>query len=244
MDLNAYFEMAETETRHWWYAGRRAVLASLISQFNLPAETKILDVGTGTGGNLHMLSAFGNVSALEMNTTARSIAVEKTGGQFDIRAGYCPRDIPFSDKKFDLICLIDVLEHIQEDVATLIVMRRLLTEKGKIIVTVPAYRWLWSVHDEILQHKRRYSAKLLRMKASAAGFQIEKMSYFNTLLFPFEVTVRITDRLLGRSSASGTSIPPSHVNMLFRQVFSAERFLLRKLNFPFGLSLLAILYTD
>lgn len=244
MDPDAYLEMADTEARHWWFAGRRAVLASLISKINLPSKARILEVGCGTGGNLQMLSAFGSVSALEMNEKARSIASKKTGGRFDIRAGCCPMNIPFSEEKFDLICLIDVLEHIKEDVETLIAVKRLLAKKGRIVLTVPAYSWLWSVHDEFLHHKRRYSAKALWAKALAAGLQLERMSYFNTLLFPLAAAVRIKDRMLGSSSASGTRIPSPFFNVLFYQVFSAERFLLSKLNLPFGVSLLAILYSD
>src|SRR5665811_2607027 len=107
--------MAHTEEHHWWFVGRRAILASLISNMGLPNEAQILELGSGTGGNLSMLSDFGRVSALEMDPTARSIATEKTGGCFDIRAGFCPADIPFPTATFDLVCLFDVLEHIEED---------------------------------------------------------------------------------------------------------------------------------
>ncbi len=244
MNPNAYLEMADTETRHWWFAGRRSVAASLILKLDLPADAKILEIGSGTGGNLQMLAAFGKVSALEMDVTARSIAAEKTGGHFDIRAGFCPTDIPFSGEKFDLICFFDVLEHIEEDVETLVAVKRLLAEDGRVLVTVPAYRWLWTTCDEFLHHKRRYSASELRGKVSAAGLRLEKISYFNTLLFPLAVAVRFTDRLLGSSFASGTGMPPFPLNALFRQILGAERFLLGNLNLPFGVSLLAILRAE
>ena len=240
----AYLEMAETEAHHWWFAGRRSVMACLISKFNLPAEARILEIGSGTGGNLLMLSAFGRVSALEMDAVARSISAEKTGGRFDIRAGRCPMDIPFLGEKFNLICLFDVLEHIEEDVATLVAIKKLLADGGRVLITVPAYRWLWSAHDEFLHHKRRYSALELREKATTAGLQVEKISYFNTLLFPIVAVARLVDRLLGSLSASGTKIPYPLINGFFRQLFSAERFLLPNLNLPFGVSLLAILRAE
>jgi SAM-dependent methyltransferase len=241
MSPDAYLEMADTEARHWWFSGRRAVLSYLIGNLDLPANARILEIGSGTGGNLQMLSSYGQVSALEMDATARSIASEKTGGRFDIRAGLCPRDIPFAGEKFDLVCLFDVLEHIDEDVETLIAVKGLLAERGLVLITVPAYGWLWSAHDEFLHHKRRYSADELRQKVIASGLQPIKISYFNTFLFPLAAAVRFKDRLLGNSSASGTSVPPEPINRLFSTLFGSERFVLGHFNLPFGVSLLGLL---
>jgi SAM-dependent methyltransferase len=241
MNPDAYVEMADTEARHWWFAGRRAVSASLIAGLKLPREARILEVGSGTGGNLAMLASFGTVSALEMNATARAIAARKTGGRFDIRAGLCPADIPFAGETFDLICLFDVLEHIDEDVATLAALKERLAANGRILLTVPANDWLWSTHDEFLHHKRRYSAAGLRAAVTAAGLRLDRMSYFNTLLFPLAALVRLKDRLLGRPSTSGRDVPARPVNWLLRQTFGMERFLLRLFRLPFGVSLFAIL---
>jgi SAM-dependent methyltransferase len=241
MNPDAYLEMADTEDRHWWFAGRRAVLSHLIGTFGLPQSARILEIGSGTGGNLEMLSTFGQVSAFEMDERARLIAMEKTGDRFEILSGVCPTDIPFVDAKFDLICLFDVLEHIDEDVETLIALKGLLAEGGRVLLTVPAYRWLWSSHDKFLHHKRRYSAVELRNKAMTSGFRLAKMSYFNTLLFPIAAIVRLKDRLIGSSKPSGTEIPPVFVNRLFIKLFGLERFVLEKINLPFGVSLLCVL---
>lgn len=242
MHPSAYREMAETEGRHWWFTGRRAILASLIGRLGLPREARIVEIGCGTGGNLEMLSAFGRVSALETDAGARAIAIEKTAGRFDIRPGACPRDIPFQPASYDLVCLFDVLEHIEEDVATLQAVRGLLAPGGQAVVSVPAYRWLWSAHDEFLHHKRRYSAGELRGKIAAAGLRIRTFTYFNTLLFPLAAAARVKDRLLQKERASGTAVPPEPVNRLLHATFSAERFIAGRLPLPFGVSLLAVLH--
>lgn len=243
MSPDAYLEMAKTESRHWWFCGRRQILTRILSGLVLPKKSRILEIGSGTGGNLTMLAAFGQVSALEMDDTARTLATQKTGGVFDIREGHCPEKIPFQGERFDLICLFDVLEHIPDDEATLAALPGLLNTGGKVILSVPAYRWLWGAHDEYLHHKRRYSAKELKQKLDAAGFEIETLTYFNTLLFPLAALVRLKERLTGSQQASGGAIPTEPVNSVLRYVFALERYLLPHLKLPFGVSLLAVLKT-
>ena len=114
-----------------------------------------------------MLAEFGEISALEMDSNARAIASKKTNNLYDIRAGYCPDEIPFRDQRFDLICMFDVLEHIEHDTETLMAIKKLLTKHGRILITVPAYQWLYGAHDEFLHHKRRYSANQLKKNNSS-----------------------------------------------------------------------------
>ena len=241
MSPEAYLKMAQTEASHWWFTGRRAILHSTLSGLGLPPNSRILEIGSGTGGNLEMLAGFGKVSGLEMDDTARAISAEKTGGRFDIRSGRCPSHIPFCDEKFDLICLFDVLEHIEEDEETLLALKGLLAKGGRMLITVPAYDFLWSGHDEFLHHKRRYSSAELRQKAVAAGLRVERFTHFNALLFPLACVMRLKDRLLKSSNSSGAEIPPAPFNSLFRGLFSSERFLLSRGDLPVGMSLLAVL---
>lgn len=243
MNPAAYLEMAQIESKHWWFLGRRVIFSKTIERLNLPQNSKILEVGCGTGGNLEMLAKFGNVSALEINAYARMLAEEKTAYRYNINTGHCPDAIPFREKSFDLICLFDVLEHIEQDAETLATLKQLLTKQGRILITVPAYRWLWGVHDEFLHHKRRYSATKLRQKVISAGFYPIKISYFNTLLFPLAAILRIKDKLQRNAVSTGTAVPSIFINKLCMVLFSGEHFLLKYFNFPFGLSLLCVAET-
>jgi len=240
----AYIEMAETEDQHWWYVARRSIIGTVLEGLNLPQGARILEVGSGTSGNLDLLARFGRVSAIEMDDTARQISAEKTGGRFDIRAGVCPADIPFSDEKFDLICMFDVLEHIDESSQTLAVLRERLAPGGRILVTVPAYQWMWSVHDEFVHHKRRYTAGKLIGEAAPAGLAAERITHFNMFLVPLAAAMRLVDTLAGRKSASGIGTPGPFINGLFRTIFGSEAGLLKHINLPFGLSLMAVLKAD
>jgi len=241
MSPEAYLEMAETEAEHWWFKGRRDVLLAVLRQLGLPAGARVLEVGSGTGGNLPMLEQFGCVHGLEMDATARMLTDRKTGGRFDIRAGRCPDEIPFQNQRFDLICFFDCLEHIADDIGSLQQMRKLLAPGGAIVLTVPAYQWLWSSHDVFLHHHRRYSRASLERCARAAGYTVERASYFNTLLFPVAVAARWLDKLTRRARSSGDAVPPRAVNSLLYRILRSESRWLPERSLPYGMSLLAVL---
>lgn len=244
MSPDAYLEMAETEADHWWFRGRRNVLQAVLRRLALPPNARVLEVGSGTGGNLAMLAGFGTVSGLEMDSTARALCARKTAGRFDIRAGRCPDDVPFGaepSERFDLICFFDCLEHIGDDVGSLARMQSLLAPGGVIVLTVPACPRLWSAHDVFLRHYRRYSRATLTRCIEAAGYNVERISYFNTLLFPLAAAARWLARLTGFNGATGAPVPAQPLNAALYALFSAERHWLVRGGLPFGLSLLAVL---
>jgi SAM-dependent methyltransferase len=240
MNPRAYREMAEIEATHWWFRGRRAILARIIEGLGLPPDSSILELGAGTGGNLAMLSAFGRVRAMEMDAAARAIAAARLPG-IDVRGGSLPSEIPFAGEKFDLVCLFDVLEHVDRDIDALLAIRELLTDGGCLLITVPAYQWLWTGHDDLLQHKRRYTAAMLRERVRASGYQEVRMTYFNSLLFPASLLARFVDRWRKSESPIGVKVPAAPINGLLARIFGCERLLLPRLRLPFGVSLLCVL---
>jgi SAM-dependent methyltransferase len=240
LNPKAYLEMAEIESSHWWFRGRRAITASILEPFFTNERLKILEVGCGTGGNLEMLGALGEVSAFEIDPTALQIANLKTNWKFKIKHGACPHQIPFESMKFDLICMFDVLEHISDDLDSLISLRKLLMPNGKIVITVPAYQWLYGPHDIFLHHKRRYTSTELIKLASAANLRVIKTSYFNSILFPPIALIRILQKSLKANTYSSTKLPLPFLNSMLRFIFSIERYLLRYVDIPFGLSIIGI----
>jgi SAM-dependent methyltransferase len=240
MNPEAYVDMAATESAHWWFCARRKILGCIVGMIGLPRQARILEVGSGTGGNLLMLSQHGTVSALEMDENARRVSSEKTHGQFTIRAGNCPDNIPFQGERFDLICMFDVLEHIEQDVETLAALREHLAPGGRMLITVPAYQWLWSAHDMVLHHKRRYTARSLREIFRQSRLHVDRLSYFNTLLLPLTALARLKDRIVSRKKSSGTEIPSPLINATLRAIFASERHMLASFNLPAGVSLFGI----
>jgi SAM-dependent methyltransferase len=234
-----YDEMAAVQERHWWFAARRRILSTVINTLALPMQPDILEIGCGTGGNLAMLASFGNLCAVEYNDGARRLAERLC--VCPVLTGGLPGSMPFDNHRFDLICLLDVLEHIADDGAALGHAARLLKPSGRVLVTVPAYAWLWSAHDDVHHHYRRYTAGMLSRLAMASGLTIFRLGYFNTLLFPMIATARLAGKLTGRDTRSDASLPPTWLNALLTGMFGLERHIVRKTLFPFGASVMAVL---
>lgn len=238
MERIVYERMAELDERHWWYRARRDVLAALIERkIKLPPKAKLLEIGCGTGHNLQMLARFGEVDGIELDDEARAIATKRVGKP--IGASPLPDLAGVPNAQYDLVAVLDVIEHVDEDVRSLATIAAKLRPGGKILITVPAHQWMWSAHDTVNHHKRRYSAKSLRKAIEQAGLTVGLLSPFNSLLFPLAAGARIAGRLLGKDS-SDDAMPPAPVNSLFKMVFGLERYAIGRVPFPPGVSLVAI----
>ena len=239
MDRAAYLAMDAIERSHWWYVGRRKVLASLIARkVPLPPKPRLLDAGCGTGGNLAFLSQFGTLEACEYDSEARAVARQKSA--INVVPAAFPHDLEEIGKDFDLITLLDVLEHVEDDVSTLRVLGDRLAINGRLLVTVAAIPQLWSAHDEIHHHLRRYTGKTLKRTVQSSGLSIHAIGYFNSWLFPLAVVDRLASRLSGRDEANLT-IPPPWLNVALEKVFASEAWIVGNMPFPIGLSLYAVI---
>ena len=240
MDRAAYTSMSEQEGDHWWFVARRAIIDSLIrSHVPLPDDARILEAGCGTGGNLALLAAHGALDALEYDPQARALAAAR-GIARRVEPGMLPDAIGFGDTSYDMIALLDVLEHVDDDVGSLRALGGRLAQGGRILLTVPAVPWLWSDHDALHHHKRRYTHERLVAVAQEAGLAVQASGYFNTLLFPLAVAQRMTHQLFRREAALDAR-PAPWLNRGLERIFAAERHLLGRLRFPIGLSLYAAL---
>jgi SAM-dependent methyltransferase len=238
MDPSLYRQMAETQQHHWWFAARRYILERLLKRL-VHAPVSILEIGCGPGGNLALLSGFGKVCAVEMDEYAMGEA-RKAAPQAEIRFGWLPDNMPFGERRFELVCLFDVLEHVEDDQGALNCVFRMVEQGGVVLLTVPAFQWLFGAHDQAHHHFRRYTAGRLRLLAERAGFRVKRLGYFNTLLFPLVVALRLTAKLgHGRSADSAMPTPP--LNRLLFRIFAAEAWVAARMFFPFGVSAIAVL---
>ncbi len=235
MDRAVYDRMAQIDRDHWWFVGRRRIIAALIARFRpTPAPLMILEVGCGTGSNIAMLRAFGEVEAIEPDDGARALSERRTG--LSIKSGYLPH-VPLDDARYDLIVLLDVLEHIPDDLAALAALRPKLAPGGRLLLTVPALPGLWSGHDVAHHHQRRYTARALEAVVAQAGFRTLHRAAFNSLLLPAIVAVRLVNKLLRREGGDADALPPRPLNRMLAALFGAERHAAVRGLLPLGVSI-------
>lgn len=239
MDPHIYQQMRSLEDQHWWFSGRRQIVGQMLASIDLPKQTRILDAGCGTGGNLNFLSQFGEVTGVELDDGAAALARER--GSWPILKGSLPDKMPFAEQQFDLIVLLDVLEHIDDDSTSLRTLQNLLAPGGYMVLTVPAFPFLWSPHDEEHHHKRRYRSAGLQEVIKSAGLRLQYISYFNTWLFPLVAAIRLVRRLFPASEVGrDVELPKPAVNRMLKALFSSERHWIGRHRMPFGVSLLAV----
>lgn len=238
MERIVYQQMAELDERHWWYRARRKVLAELIRrEVQPPANAKILEIGCGTGHNLAMLGEFGHVDGLELDDEARSISEKRLGRT--VMSAPLPELAGVPSHHYDLIGAFDVIEHVDDDAAALASIATRLKSGGKFVMAVPAHQWMWTAHDVVNHHKRRYSKHALKRLIEASPMKLTKIGYFNSLLFPLAVAERAASKLRNKENAD-VRLPTALLNVTFEKVFAAERYLVGRLPLPPGLSLFAV----
>ena len=238
MERVVYDRMAELDELHWWYRARRQVLQALIERVvDPPRGANILEVGCGTGHNLAMLGRFGKVDAIEVDAEARAFAEKRTGRP--VSSAPLPALPGIERGHYDLVAALDVVEHIADDRAAVEALASCLKPGGKLLITVPAHQWMWSAHDELNHHKRRYSKRALARLIEGSPLKLDRIGYFNSLLFPLAVGARMASKLTGRGG-DDDSLPPRPLNYLFERVFGAERRLIGTVPLPPGLSLFAV----
>lgn len=241
MDIEAYEEMIELQDQHWWFVGRQKVIESFLDMEKMAkAGSQVLEIGCGVGGNVNLLGGSASYLGIDMHLPAVEYCKEK----YPQHNFNCSRieDMPdeLKSSNFNSIYFLDVLEHLDQDLEVLKSARVFLQIGGKMLITVPAFNFLWSPHDEFVHHVRRYTKNSLKLTLEKAGYKVERISYFNYILFPLALIQRIGMKLTRKKLSRHISTPPYLINTFFERVFAFEAKLLKFVNLPVGLSIIAV----
>lgn len=230
------------DPNHWWFRARRDIFAKLLDELSpLPEGARILDVGPGSGVNLPVLAPRGRVTVLDISDFSLQTC-RRDGAHSVVQADACRP--PFADGSFDLVCALDVFEHLPDDQTAMAECLRVLKPGGVLLTTVPAFPMLWGRQDVLAMHQRRYRKPEFRDRLRRAGFELERLSYFNTLLFAPILAVRLAMRPFLRWSQKGGSdlgmAMPFGIDRVLHRVFAAERGWLVRRDLPVGVSILGL----
>jgi SAM-dependent methyltransferase len=238
LDELIYDKLYREEDWHWWFRGRRAVIRSLIERAGVPASPRILDAGCGTGRNLIELGALGTTAGVD--ASAQAVEYCRRRGLEHVHRSSV-ESMPFEDSSFDLVLMADVLEHISDDHGALRELHRVCSPEGALVLTVPAYRWMWSQHDESHHHKRRYTRRELLDRLRAAGWSPQLATYFNSVLLPPIGLVRLLARRGKPRERGDTDLTPGALNSVLGLPMRMEAALIRAgVRFPAGVSIGAV----
>jgi len=238
MQSHHYPILYQVEDTHWWYVGRRRIIQALVEKISTKLKTqRILDVGCGTGANLKMLAAYGKAEGVDISPQAVDFCHER--GLNSVKLGAIEQ-LPYESDSFELVTALDVIEHLDDDIAGLREMRRVLCRDGRLLVFVPAFMFLWGVQDDVSNHRRRYTLPRLLKAVEEAGFSVEWSSYANISFFLPVLVVRSVMRWLRLGAATEYGINISLLNGPFSSLFAAERFILKSGRLPFGVSAVCI----
>jgi SAM-dependent methyltransferase len=240
METAVYDEIFRTEGIYWWFRGKRSIVRHLMEKHGPGGPDKeILDIGCGCGYTIvELRKHYHNVHGLDSHVRAIEYCRER---DITVIKGDFPNDLPPDLKSYDVILMLDVLEHIDEDAQALARAQELLKPGGIIIVTVPAYMFLWAPRDTFHHHKRRYTRK--GMHDLFRGLPLEKvvLGYYDFFLAPLIMVSRLLSRFRNRENDTGEiHMLPGPINTLLEKIFSAERHLLGSVPLPFGISVIAL----
>jgi len=242
MDKTYFKQYYLQERNHWWFKVRAKILMKIIRRKLKKNDLKILNVGSATHRSSELLSEFGDVQSIEYDKDCCRFVRNELG--FDVLNGSAT-ELPFKEESFDLVCAFDVIEHIENDMLAVQEMERVCkSNRGYIFITVPAFNSLWSDHDVINHHYRRYTLNNLLLIKSQKSKTIIK-SYFNFFLFPFIALFRVLGKFkFGRPKKPRSDFDNFQTNKfldsIFEFIFNFEYYLLPLLRFPFGVSILLL----
>ena len=242
MDLELEQETHDLEESHWWYRERRRMIEGVLERMRLPAQSRILDAGCGSGRNMELLARFGAPTGVE--PAEQSAEVARARGVGPVVQGSLDARLAFESASFDLVVCLDVLEHIADDRAALRELRRVSAADGRLLVTVPAHDWLWGAHDDLSGHQRRYTRASLLSVAADAGWRPLWVSGFNAALLGPIAVARAADRALGglRPARSDLGRTPPALDRVLGTILGAEaRIIGSGRSLPFGVSIVALL---
>ncbi len=239
MESNFYRTYFKLEKENWWFRVRRNIIFWFLNKYKIGPEKKILDYGCGSGFLVGQMQERG-LDAFGADLSEEAIRVGLSRG---VKNLYMEDRLDFPDESFDVILALDVIEHIEDDYGALGRLQKLLKPGGCMIITVPAYQWMWGLQDEVAHHFRRYSmSSILKLISAQQSLTVIKKSYFNTFLFLPVALIRIISKIFNlKSRESDFDINSSFLNILLYNIFNLEAKLLRYVNFLFGVSILLII---
>ena len=237
MDNKTFSRQIKNQKKHWWFQARKKIIDQIISSINFKKKKNILDFGAGSGVNLDMLRKHGLVDIHEQNKYARAVIKKER----KIKNLYSTLKI--KKNFYDLILLADVIEHVKKPKELLKDLKKFLKKDGHILITVPAYQFLFSKKDEVLGHYRRYNKELL--KTELRGFKVENISYFNTFLCIPIIIMTMLNKFLKRDYIKQVETTPNFIlNKLYYIIFASEKHFIKYFNLPFGISIYVLAKND